>query len=207
MAIRGYTLTTQAIERPSWTLYPGLLIAAALLALAVSVLVSIFNTGINSGLDRFDFSSLTRIILFTTLQASLSTIISLVLGAILAWSLSHRRQFAGRKLLIALLSLSMVLPSLVVAFGLISVLGRNGWVNQVLESLNLPGFDSAIYGLTGILIAHETVMLAQSDRLATIQDCRMACLTGIDSRAFCYGIPDLFYLFCHRAYSRGLPGL
>lgn len=154
MANRGYPLTTQAIERPSWTLYPGLVIAAALLALVATVLIFIFNAGVNSGFEGFEIGSLYRIILFTTLQASLSTAISLALGILLAWSLSHRRQFTGRKLLIALLSLSMVLPSLVVAFGLISVLGRNGWVNQVLDTLNLPGFDSAIYGLTGILIAH-----------------------------------------------------
>ncbi len=95
-----------------------------------------------------------RILRFTLFQASLSTILSIIFGLAIAWGLYHQRAFPGRTLLIALFSSALVLPTLVAVLGLVSVLGRNGWANKLIQSLGGEGFGAIIYGLLGILIAH-----------------------------------------------------
>ena len=86
---------------------------------------------------------------FSITQALLSTIFSIFLGVIFAWALHYRREFFGRDILIALISSSLVLPSLIVVFGIIGVYGRNGWLGDLTQT----AFGS-IYGLKGIVLAH-----------------------------------------------------
>jgi thiamine transport system permease protein len=84
------------------------------------------------------------LIYITTLQATLSTVLSLLAGVALAWAL-NRLRFAGRGLLIGLFASAIVTPGLVVAFGLLSVWGRAGWLGFA----NVP-----IFGLGGVVAAH-----------------------------------------------------
>jgi len=77
-----------------------------------------------------------------------------LIGIALAWALSHRARFNGRSIYIALLSSAMVLPTLVVALGIVTVLGRSGWINDALRWSELPTFDPFIFGLSGIVMAH-----------------------------------------------------
>jgi len=91
---------------------------------------------------------------FTLYQAFLSTILSLGVGVLLAWSLAHQSHFRGRSLLVALFSSSLVLPTLIVVFGLIGIFGRNGYINQASLFLFDTSFGSYLYGLGGILLAH-----------------------------------------------------
>jgi thiamine transport system permease protein len=131
----------------------GSLISFLILLLAFSLLYQLFNF---EGIDDF-FPIPPRILSllkFTLFQAFLSTMISIVLGTLLAWSLVHQNNFTGRQTLIALLSSSLVLPTLVVVFGLISILGQNGWINRALMCLFDINLGSYVYGLSGILIAH-----------------------------------------------------
>ena len=102
----------------------GFLFLAALLLyqLAIDPAASSLSVG-----PRF-FRTLT----WTTLQASLSTLLSGLVGILLAWALSHRTRFFGRSIYIALLSSALVLPTLVVALGIVTVLGRSGWINNCL---------------------------------------------------------------------------
>lgn len=127
----------------------------SLLLLAFSVFYILF---LNSDYDSFSSSLITNriigLIKFTIFQAFLSTLLSIILGIVLAWSLAHQDRFFGRDFLIALLSSSLVLPTLIVVFGIISVLGQNGWINQTMLYLFGFSFNSYIYGLSGILIAH-----------------------------------------------------
>ena len=95
-----------------------------------------------------------RTLIWTTLQASLSTILAVLVGIVLAWALSHRTRFFGRSIYIALLSSALVLPTLIVALGIITVLGRSGWINDTLRGFQLPTFDPFIFGLSGIVLAH-----------------------------------------------------
>lgn len=134
------------------SLAPGFVVSCALFAMAFGLLLLLLlhqeARNINLG-ARYQ-----RILTWTTLQATLSTGLSIAVGILLAWALSHRRKFFGRGVFIALLSSAMVLPTLVVALGLVTVLGRSGWINDLLKLANLSPFDPFIYGLPGILIAH-----------------------------------------------------
>jgi len=75
-------------------------------------------------------------------------------GVLLAWALAHQSHFRGRGLLVALFSSSLVLPTLIVVFGLIGIFGRSGYLNQLSMFLFDTSFGSYLYGLGGILLAH-----------------------------------------------------
>ncbi len=134
------------------SLLPGFVVSCALFAMATGLLLLLFsqqgNNSINLG-SRYH-----RILAWTALQATLSTMISVVIGIVLGWALSHRQRFPGRAVFIALLSSALVLPTLVVALGLVTVLGRSGWINDALQLAGFDPFKPFIYGLPGILIAH-----------------------------------------------------
>ncbi|RUM66502.1 MAG: hypothetical protein DSZ06_03105 [Sulfurospirillum sp.] len=89
---------------------------------------------------------------FSITQALLSTILSLLLGILFAWSLHYKREFWGRSVIISLLSSSLVLPSIIVAFGIIGVYGQHGWLSSLLGVFGIS-FGS-IYSLKGIVLAH-----------------------------------------------------
>ena len=84
------------------------------------------------------------LIYITTLQATLSTVLSLLVGIALAWAL-NRLRFPGRAVVIGLFASAIVTPGLVVAFGLLSVWGRAGWFGFA----GLP-----VFGLGGVVAAH-----------------------------------------------------
>ena len=144
-----------SIWRFRQSVIPGGVISIFLLLLAFGVFYILF---LNSSYDAFSSSLITDrtigLIKFTIFQAFLSTVLSVLIGTILAWSLAHQNTFRGRDFLVALLSSSLVLPTLIVVFGIISILGNNGWINRVLLYLFDFSFDSYIYGLGGILVAH-----------------------------------------------------
>jgi thiamine transport system permease protein len=95
---------------------------------------------------------LVRVLAFSVIQASLSTILSLVLGVALALALARRR-FAGRDMVLAMLSITMVMPTIVAVFAVFAVYGRSGWLAEALAALGWSGSFS-IFGYPGILIAH-----------------------------------------------------
>ena len=134
------------------SLFPGLAVSCALFAMAAGLLMLLFS---QQGSNAIHLGSRYQHILkWTILQATLSTVISIVIGIVLGWALSHRQGFPGRTVFIALLSSALVLPTLVVALGLVTVLGRAGWINDALQLSGLDPFEPFIYGLPGILIAH-----------------------------------------------------
>ncbi len=95
-----------------------------------------------------------RVLRFTLLQASLSTLLSVVPALFVARALS-RQQFRGRALLLALFAVPLSLPVIVALFGLTGLYGAEGvfqgWVN--------------LYGLGGILLAHVFFNLPLATRL------------------------------------------
>jgi ABC-type Fe3+ transport system permease subunit len=60
-----------------------------------------------------------RILRFTLLQACLSTLLSAVFGVLVARAFARETSFPGRRALLGLMSLPIVLPSLVAVFGII----------------------------------------------------------------------------------------
>jgi len=143
------------ISRFRLSIIPGGVISLSLLLLAFEVFFTLF---LNSNYENFSSALISDrtigLIKFTIFQAFLSTLLSVIIGTLLAWSLAHQNSFKGRSFLIALLSSSLVLPTLIVVFGIISVLGNNGWLNRVLLYIFDYSFNNSIYGLSGILIAH-----------------------------------------------------
>lgn len=133
-------------------MFPGLITASALLLLAAVLFSQL--TFHPSATTLSVGSRIISILGWTTLQATLSTVLSVVLGTLLAWSLSHYGSFPGRSWYIALLSSALVLPTLVIVLGIVTVLGRSGWLNDVLSYIGVAKHDTFIFGLPGILIAH-----------------------------------------------------
>lgn len=88
---------------------------------------------------------------FTVLQASLSSILSVLLAIPVARALARRR-FPGRQALITLLGAPFILPVIVAVLGLLAVFGRSGLLNTGLETVGLP--PVSIYGLHGVVLAH-----------------------------------------------------
>jgi len=142
-----------SLPRHSSSLLPGLLIALGLLSLAAMLFATLYQAAGSYSLSQID-NHIRSLLAFTLYQAALSTLLSLLLGTLLAWSLAHQPHFPGRRLLLTLFSSALVLPTLIVVFGLITVLGKNGWLNQLLQTVWGVGFGAWLYGLTGILIAH-----------------------------------------------------
>ena len=135
------------------SLVPGLGIATGLLGFAGLLFWVLTHSGGESELLSFD-ARIFSLLRFTLFQATLSTILSLIIGTLLAWSLTHQPHFRGRAILITLFSSSLVLPTLIVAFGIITVLGNHGWLNQLIEWAGGHTLGSFVYGLGGILVAH-----------------------------------------------------
>lgn len=94
-----------------------------------------------------------RLVVMTSVQAALTTVLSLAVGIALAWAL-NRLDFPLRPLVVGLFSAAIVTPGLVVAFGIISVWGRAGWVSAAWTALGFGTFDLKLFGLGGILFAH-----------------------------------------------------
>ena len=96
-----------------------------------------------------------RALWFTTWQAALSTLLTLMVGLPGAY-LFARFEFPGKRLLQALAGIPFVMPTLVVAAAFNALLGPRGWVNMGLMSL----FDLAAppiqfsQTLGAILLAH-----------------------------------------------------
>ncbi len=135
------------------TLWPGLILAGVLLGFAGVLFGTLYHEA--GGIALLPVSDrIVSLLKFTLFQATLSTLLSLLLGLLLAWSLAHQPRFCCRGIVVALFGSSLVLPSLIVAFGIITVLGNHGWLNQLAALLTGHTFVSYVYGLSGILIAH-----------------------------------------------------
>ena len=126
-------------------------------------LASIFQTsfarGFQSSTDSW-WSALSstvtwRVTWFTFWQAAVSTLLTLIIGLPGAY-LMARYRFRGKSLLLALSSISFVMPTLVVAMAFNALLGSHGWLNNVLTgifNLETPPIQFT-NTLTAILVAH-----------------------------------------------------
>ncbi|MBA1420689.1 MAG: ABC transporter permease subunit [Epsilonproteobacteria bacterium] len=132
---------------------PGIFITFTLLGFSFLLFTTLYGEQEGNLFTQLD-SRIYGLLKFTLYQAFLSTVLSLVVGVLLAWALAHQSHFKGRGLLVALFSSSLVLPTLIVVFGLIGIFGRNGYLNQLSLFLFEHSFGSYIYGLGGILLAH-----------------------------------------------------
>ncbi len=105
-----------------------------------------------------------HILRFTLTQALLSTVMSAAFGVLVARAFARETNFPGRRALLGLMSLPIVLPSLVAVFGIIAVYGQNGWLARALGAAGLEARPD-IYGLGGVVLAHVFFNLPLAVRL------------------------------------------
>ncbi len=143
----------RTLGRPPLVLVLPAALAAALLVVPLATLV--LDTPWGSFLDQLR-SPVVRDALALTGAASASTVVvCLLLGTPLAWLLA-RVDFPGRALLRAAVAVPLVLPPVVAGVALVTALGRNGLVGQLLrESTGL----SVPYTSLGVVVAHTFVSL------------------------------------------------
>src|SRR5215204_7000167 len=123
------------------TLVRGLLFALPLAYLAYFFFyplgrifqVSFASAGEGAILDLLSSTYFWQILWFTTWQATVSTLLTLLVGLPLAF-LFASYEFPGKTLLRALTTIPFVLPTVVVAVAFSTLLGPNGLLNQWLQS-------------------------------------------------------------------------
>lgn len=202
MASGGYSLRSGS---SLWWL-PGSLSGSLILLLGLGPLVALlWQAGELDLAGLLQDAYLHHVLWFSIMQASLSTLLSLLLAIPLARALSRRR-FPGRTLLLKLFGLSLVLPVIIAVFGIVAVHGQQGWLPSLLHmaGLNLPPY---LYGLPGILLAHvffnmplAARLLLQAIDTIPASSWRLASQLGLPSR-------HLFRVLEWPAMRAQLPGL
>lgn len=104
------------------------------------------------------------VVRFTLLQASLSTVLSIIFAIPIAQALARQPRFPGRIWIVRLMAVPMGLPVLIGALGLIGIWGRQGMLNSLLTSAGVAE-PISIYGLAGIVLAHVFFNLPLACRL------------------------------------------
>jgi thiamine transport system permease protein len=141
----------------------GASVAATVAVLIAALLVSLWVAGQRFPTTGSSTTDIGYLLVTSAIQAALSTVLSILTGMALAWTLDRLR-FAGRGVVIGLLSTALVMPSLVIVSGLLAIWGRNGWVNALLAPFGLET-GSSIFGLGGIIAAHVVLNGAFSARI------------------------------------------
>lgn len=91
-------------------------------------------------------------LLQTTLLSAVVTLLTLVLGSAVGLYLGRRR-FAGRAMLLSLLTVPLSFPGVVVGFFVILLGGRQGLLARLTSSIGL-GRVTFAYGLVGLLLGY-----------------------------------------------------
>ena len=138
------------MPRFSSRLAVGTAISLGIAALIATLLWSIAAAAGDVSRGTVDIWHLLRM---TTIQAGLSTVLSLTVGIILAWALDRVR-FPGHGVIVGLFGAAIVTPGIIVAFGLLAVWGRAGWVSAASTAVLGSPVNVPIFGLGGILAAH-----------------------------------------------------
>jgi len=198
--------------------HPGSLVAFAILALVAGGFIALAAVGGEKPALLSIGPYLWRVLAFSIVQATLSTVLSLMLGIALALALARRR-FPGRGMVLALLGTTMVIPTIVAVFSVFAVYGRSGWAAEFLSLLGWKGGFS-IFGYPGILIAHVFLngpfvarILLDSLSLVPAEHWRLASAFGFPPvhifrhldwpvlRAELPGLTGLVFLLCFKSFA------
>ena len=105
-----------------------------------------------------------RIIFFSLYQAFLSAFISCLLAIPFALALNRHKNLKIIKFIISLCGFSFVMPSILIVYAVIQLLGYNGFFNTYFDIYNFFSFET-IYGIKAILIAHVLLNTPFASRL------------------------------------------
>ena len=101
----------------------------------------------------FDNAYNVRLIYVSTLQASLSAILSCVIAVPFALSLYRHKESRICKIIISLCGYAFVLPSILIVFSVIGIFGVNGLLNNYINIYQVFNIRS-IFGLKAIILGH-----------------------------------------------------
>jgi len=135
-------------KKPTWRALIFWLLPAAFLGyFFYQPLLALFNLLISPDwgfkLSELDLNRLWQPLWFTTAQAALSTLLTLIIGLPGAWLFANYI-FPGKKLLKILTTLPFILPTVVVAAGFNALLGPRGWLNLGL-TISLGEFGASSF--------------------------------------------------------------
>ena len=121
--------------------------------------------------------------LFTIIQACVSTLIAIAVGMPAGW-LTAKRKFFGRSLFAVITAVPFCMPPLLIALGVVMYYGMNGVINKLAAQFSLPAFKG-LYSFWGIVFTHgfynfPIIMRMCSDAWAKIppEESDAACLLG-----------------------------
>ncbi|MGJ8529099.1 hypothetical protein [Maritalea sp.] len=134
----------------------GLSIALGVGGLIVALIAIIWQAASLFGNQSQSSTDLFHLLRMSTIQAGLSVILAFATGGVIGVALT-RLKFIGKSWALAFLSAGLVLPTLVVAFGLLGIWGRAGLINEFGQSLGFSKLPFSIFGLQGILAAHTVL--------------------------------------------------
>jgi thiamine transport system permease protein len=168
----------------------GVSVALLLAILVGAALLMLFAQAGEAEIGALLGSAYVRHILrFTLIQACVSTLLSAAFGVLVARAFAREANFPGRRALLGLMSLPIVLPSLVAVFGIIAIYGQNGWLARALGALGAQAKPD-IYGLAGVVLAHVFFNLPLAVRLLLpgwhsipVESWRLAAQLGMSSWA------------------------
>ncbi|MBS9778735.1 MAG: thiamine/thiamine pyrophosphate ABC transporter permease [Campylobacteraceae bacterium] len=127
----------------------GSSVASGIFLIVLATLLSLFFVSEDADvLALLQDEYILHVIKFSFFQAFLSTFLSIFFALFLSLAL-YRREFVGKRYLLALFNISFVLPVLIAVFGLVAIYGNSGIINSFFEDKLFN-----IYGLFGILLAH-----------------------------------------------------
>lgn len=153
---RGLVATREATRSRPWLVLciaPAIAFFAAFWLLPIARLVSLpASKGWQTYFAVLTESKYLTSLLNTLLLSVSVTLITLVLGAAVGIFLARTR-FAGRKLLLSVLTLPLSFPGVIVGFFVILLGGRQGAIASLADSLGLGRWTFA-YGLLGLFLAY-----------------------------------------------------
>ncbi|MGJ7041774.1 thiamine transport system permease protein [Shinella sp. BE166] len=192
-------------ERRTLRVAGGLALGVVLVFVGAATAVLLAHAGGGGGAPLFD-AYIWRVAQFTLLQATLSTLLSIVLAIPVARALARQRDFWGRVWIIRLSVVPLGLPALVAALGVIEIWGRQGVVNDLLRLAGLQN-PVSVYGLTGILIAHVFFNLPLAARFLLAALDRIPPEYWLSSANLGMGNGAVFRLIEWPVIRRVLPGI
>ena len=134
------------------------LLAIGLAGFVIAPLLAVAGRASDFALGPGDWAA----VRFTVLQATLSSLVSVVLAVPVARALARRR-FWGRGALITLMGAPFLLPTIVAVLGILAVFGRSGLINQALGFIGVEAIS--VYGLAGVVLAHVFLNLPLAVRM------------------------------------------
>lgn len=137
-----------------WAL-PALFLSLFFLYPLGTVFVRAGGEALTDGINTLAWRNITRPLIFSFQQATLSTLLTLLIGLPAAYVLS-RFHFPGRRLVRLLVNLPFILPTVVVAAAFSALVGPRGWLNlglMAVFNLSSPPIQ-LMNSLTIILMAH-----------------------------------------------------